>query len=255
MSERNSYFTYSAAGSAFGGILTSPKPLTVPTQGMASLSPSGGYGCTTIENFGIEGLLTVRKATTTVQGDPQQTEVTVTLEDVTIRDRMRVSRLVLHLVAQAPKKAFEATITPMGSLIEGLCVDGRNIPLECSTGIFDKYPTYSALEGAYLKGDLQGLILDPSTLGAPCRAATLEGCTGRAGSVKATLYAPQGQCGLPVVNGGLRVKDFGTLYLGEFRISKFSRRLTMLRVELGCDTSGSLNLGDGSGNGQWEPPD
>jgi len=50
------------------------------------------------------------------------------------------------------------------------------------------------------------------------------------------------------------VKDFATLYFGEFRISKFARRLTMLRVELGCDVGGSLSLGDGSGNGQWEPP-
>ena len=82
------------------------------------------------------------------------------------------------------------------------------------------------------------------------------GCVSPAGSVKATLYSLENySCGLPVVNGGLRVKDFATLYLGEYRITKFSRRLTMLRVELGCATGGSLNLGEGSGNGQWEPPD
>ena len=39
MSERKSYFIHSASGSAFGGALTTPTPLTIPTQAMASLSP------------------------------------------------------------------------------------------------------------------------------------------------------------------------------------------------------------------------
>jgi hypothetical protein len=65
------------------------------------------------------------------------------------------------------------------------------------------------------------------------------------GDVKTTLY--------PGANG-LRIKDFGTLYLGEFRISKYARRLTMLRVELGCDREGSVSFADGAGNGHWEPP-
>jgi hypothetical protein len=73
--------------------------------------------------------------------------------------------------------------------------------------------------------------------------------------VKATLYSLEGySCGLPVSNGGLRIKDFATLYLGEYRISKFTRRLNMLRVELGCGTGGSVSFGEGGGNGQWEPP-
>jgi len=255
MSERTSYFSYSAAGSAIGGILTSPSPLTVPTQAMASLSPSGGYGSATVENFGIDGLLTIRKGLTTVQGDLKQTELTVTLEEIKIMNRLSIDRLVLHLTAQTPPGAYEATITPMGSSIEGLRVNGQEISLPCSAGIFDRYPTYTALESAYVEGALKGLIMEPGTLGAPCRAARFEGCEERTGSVKATLYSLENlSCGLPVVNGGLRVKDFATLYFGEFRISKFARRLTMLRVELGCDVGGSLSLGDGSGNGQWEPP-
>ena len=256
MSERKKYFSYSAAGSAFGGILTSPTPLTVPTQAMASLSPSGGYGSATVENFGIEGLMTVRRGTTTVQGDPKQTEVTVTLEDVNIMNVLTVGRLVVHLVSQLPEGAAEPSITPSGSVIEGLKVHGKDVPLACRADVFDRYPLYSSLERAYLEDALKGLIFDPGTLGALCTEKTMAGCVSPAGSVKATLYSLENySCGLPVVNGGLRIKDFATLYLGEYRITKFARRLTMLRVELGCDTGGSLNLGDGIGNGQWDPPD
>lgn len=256
MSERKSYFSYSAAGSAIGGILTAPSPLTVPTQAMASLSPSGGYGSATVENFGIDGLLTVRKATTTVQGDLRQTEVTVTLEEVRLRTVLAVDRIVLHLVSQTPSPgAFEASISPAGSLIEGLRIHGADVPLVSKVDVFDRYPTFGSLETAYSEGALKGLIYNPGVLGGFCDAKNLEGCESRVGSVDATIYSLNGaQCGLPIVNGGLRVKDFGTLYFGNYSITKFARRLTMLRVELGCDTEGSLGLGDGSGNGHWDPP-
>jgi hypothetical protein len=256
MSERKHYFSYSASGSAFGGIMTDPESITVPTQAMASLSPSGGYGTATVENFGIDGLLTVRKGTTTVQGDLKQTELTVTLEDINVMNRLTVARIVVHLVAQTQLGAYEATITPMGSLIEGLRVDGNDISIPCSAPVYDRYPGWTGLEQAYVEGALKGLIIAPGSLGAPCSAERLDGCETRAGNVKATLYSLEGYSGpYPVVNGGLRVKGLATLYMGEYRISKFSRRLNMLRVELGCDRSGSIGFGEGSGNGQWEPPD
>lgn len=247
MSERNNYYVYSASGSAFGGFLTTPVPLIIPTQAMASLSPSGGYGSATVENFGIDGLLTVRKGTCTVQGDPKQTEMTIIVEDVNIMNVLTVSRLVVHLTGQAPPDAHEASITPAGSSIEGVRVHGSLVDIRSETSIFDRIPTYSGLEQAYVEGQLQGLILDPGALSAPCTAKTMNGCETRAGNVRATL------CTLPGGSNRLRIKDFATVYFGEYRISKFARRLTMLRVELGCETWGSLSMGDGSGNGQWEP--
>jgi hypothetical protein len=229
--------------------------LTIPTQAMASLAASGGYGSATVENFGVDGLLTVRKAVSAVQGDSRQTELAVTLEGVNIMNVLTLERLVVHLVSQAPQGSVEASITPAGSLLEGLRIHGKEVRMASSVGIFDQYPTYSGLEQAYVEGKLAGLVIAPGSLGAPCEASELRGCQTRIGDVKATLYSLADYSGeLPVVNGGLRVKDFGTLYLGEYRISEFSRRLTMLRVELGCETEGSLSLGDGSGNGHWDPP-
>jgi hypothetical protein len=254
MAERNQYYSFSASGSAIGGVLTSPAPLVIPTQAMASLSPSGGYGSATVENFGMAGVVSARKCTTTVQGDPKQTEVTVTLEGVDVMGVLTIERVVAHLVAQSAAGAAEASITPAGSVIEGLAVNGKAIPLVSSVGAFDKNPTYSALERAYVEGQLQGLILQPGTLGAPCTAAEMQGCRTRIGDVKATLYALSANSGeLPVVNGGLRIKDFATLYLGEYRVTTFARSLVMLRVELGCDTGGSLAIGGGAANGYEEP--
>jgi len=255
MSERNRYYSYTAAGSGFGGILTSPAPLVVPTQAMASLSPSGGYGSSSVENFGIGGVLYVGKAVTTVQGDPKQTELTITLEDINLMDTLRVGRIVLHLVSTPDPSGKETAVLAAGSSIDGLTVQGKPVDVPCSVQTFDQYPTYTALQQAYIEDQLKGMIIEPGTLGAPCTARTLDGCQSAAGDVKATIYPLDQYSGwLPVSNGGLRVKDFATLYLGEYRISSYSRRLTMLRVELGCDTSGGMGFGDGIGNGHWEPP-
>jgi len=255
MSERKSYFSYSAAGSAFGGALFSPQPLVIPTQAMASLSAAGGYGSASVHDFGIDKLMTVRRGVSTVSGDEKQTELTVTIEGVNIMNVLEVDRLVVHLVSVAPPGAEEAVITPAGSVIEGLRVHGKPVELASAVDVFDRNPTYSGLECAYRNGVLNGMIIEPGTLGAPCTAKEMDGCRTRIGDVKATLYPLTNYKGdLPVVNGGLRVKDFATLYFGEYRITKFARRLTMLRVELGCGTGGSLELGDGSGNGHWDPP-
>lgn len=245
MSERKRYYSYSANGSAFGGFLTSPTYLAVPTQAMTSLSPSGGYGTAVAENFGIDGILSVRMATATVQGDGKQTETTISLEDVNLMDVLKIGRMVMHLVSQPDPEGRETWVRPGGSIIEGLTIHGEPLYLRSAVDVFDKYPTYCSLQQAYIDGALKGLIVEPGSLTAPCTAKELNGCQTPLGDVKATLYPEQ---------NGMRIKDFATLYLGEYRISTYSRRLTMLRVELGCDTEGSLSFGDGVGNGHWEPP-
>lgn len=255
MSERNSYFIHSASGSAFGGILTTPNPLVIPTQAMVSLSASGGYATATVENFGIDGLLSVRKATSTVQGDPKQTELTITIEGVNLLNVVTVERMVVHLVGQPAAVGREAAITPAGSVLEGLKVHGKAADAKSKADVFDRHNTYAGLEKAHAAGELKGLILHPGKLGAPCSAADLHGCKTAVGDIKGTLFPAEGfPDWLPVVNGGLRVKDFATLHLGEYRITKHARRLTMLRVELGCDQSGSISFADGVGNGHEEPP-
>jgi len=255
MAARNKYFAYSAYGSAFGGVITRPSPLTIPTQAMASLSPSGGYGTSSVENFGINGLASIRKATTTVQGDGKQTEVTVTIEDADLAGVMQFGRIVMHLTCTADPQGAESHISPIGSTIEGLRVNGSSIDLVNKADVFNTCATYTALEQAYVKGGLSGLILAPGSLGAPCDAKDMNGCLTRQGDVRATLFPlDQIKSPFPIENGGIRIKDFGTLYFGQMTVSKYRRDLTMLRVELGCGQEGSGGYGSGGGAGHEEPP-
>lgn len=255
MAARSKYFAYSAYGSAFGGIITKPEPLTIPTQAMASLSPSGGYGSSTVENFGVKDLAFIRRATTTVQGDNKQTEVTVTIEDADLAGVMQFSRIVMHLTCTADPQGYESCISPIGSTIEGLRVNGSYIDLVNKADVFNTCATYTALERAYVGGDLRGLILAPGSLGAPCDAKDMNGCQTRQGNVRATIFPlDQIKSPFPIENGGIRIDKFGTIYLGQMTVSKFARNLTMLRVELGCDREGSGGYGSGGGAGHDEPP-
>jgi hypothetical protein len=45
------------------------------------------------------------------------------------------------------------------------------------------------------------------------------------------------------------VPNFGKIYLGEVHMIHNTRRVTMMRLELGSPVAGSIALGGGSGNG------
>jgi hypothetical protein len=257
MATRNKYFTFHASGSAFGGVIHRPFPVTIPSQAMVCLSPSGGYGTSSVENVGIKDLIYVRSATSTVQGDEKHTELTVTLEDADLLGVVKLKRLFMHMVCRPQPGAGESAITPAGSTIEGLTVHGTEVNLQNESAMFDRLQTWSSLANAYDEGnsEVRRLILNSKELTAEsCGCSNWNDCVSAVGDVKATLFPLSSSQWLPIEYGGLRIKDFGTLYLGEFRISRYARQLNMLRVELGCDREGSGGMGGGYIDGHEEPP-
>ena len=52
---------------------------------------------------------------------------------------------------------------------------------------------------------------------------------------------------------GILIPGFGVVYFGEYLITPTSRRLTMLRIELGCPITGSIVCGYVDANGHWDP--
>ena len=52
----------------------------------------------------------------------------------------------------------------------------------------------------------------------------------------------------------VHVKDFGTVFFGEMLITGHTRRLTMVRMQLGSPESGSIAFGEVETNGSWYPP-
>ena len=49
----------------------------------------------------------------------------------------------------------------------------------------------------------------------------------------------------------MTVPDFGKIFFGELLIADMSRRLTMMRLDLGSPLGGSLACGEVQSNGTW----
>lgn len=52
----------------------------------------------------------------------------------------------------------------------------------------------------------------------------------------------------------LQLAGFGTIFFGETRIAQEERRISMLRIKLGCGTGGDGSGPDGGSNGSGDPP-
>jgi hypothetical protein len=52
---------------------------------------------------------------------------------------------------------------------------------------------------------------------------------------------------------GIRIPGFGVVFFGEYLVTRASRRLTMMRIELGCPITGSIVCANVDSNGHWDP--
>jgi hypothetical protein len=64
------------------------------------------------------------------------------------------------------------------------------------------------------------------------------------------------QWGDQAIDGhALTLKGFGTIYFGEMLINDRNRRISLVRIKLGCENDGETTLVEGDPNGDWVPPE
>src|SRR5262249_46320126 len=76
------------------------------------------------------------------------------------------------------------------------------------------------------------------------------------GVVQATVVKSIKWAGDPIPNAkidqhSVYVPDFGKIFFGELLISDFSRRFTLLRLELGSELGGAVACAEVETNGAW----
>jgi hypothetical protein len=254
MSARKSYFSYTASGSAFGGMMTHPNQVIIPSQGAVCVTGSGGDCECVVENYEIPGIVSVAKAVSKISASGRSSNVLIRIEGMKWLNRLEVDEMVMGLTSELPGNSNDFRFYPMGCSITGLRVDGSEIKLQNKADEFCRCPTYADLDKAQGNGALKGMIFAPNSAGQDYNGKTIQGAKSRFGDVAGTLFPLAGiQSKYKIENGGVRVDEFGTIYLGEMRIRNASRQITMLRVEFGCHEEGSGSGGRGSGNGHEYP--
>jgi len=232
--ERRFYFH--AEGHAFSGVFH--RPVSVPIEILASVSlPTiGGHAHTRIENFHIPRLVSFKSAHTHVSGSQQDvdtftTQVTTTIEGLRILDFLTADRIVCRLTSEHLRKNKEGHILAIGSHFENLRIAGQLVKVNFNEDLVTKKSTFTQACENLAVGD------DPKN---PMAAGSI---------VEKVQDFYDDEC-----DHQIEVRGFGKIFLGEFVVTPFARRLTMIRVELGSPIEGALNAADLAGNGGPIPP-
>jgi hypothetical protein len=240
-------------------------------------SSETGGGSSRAEDFSFEGMLSCRAAYSEVGTSFDECHNVYTsysisvIEGLDIAGMVTADRIVSRTVSESPaldnlegEWSFDIT----GSHFENLRVAGYRIDLQLSTQTFHELDTYAKLKNALKRGrqDLlpySRLAQLPSTaldlledqypgVGSLAEAArklkardsrpegSLLWCTA-AGHLN--LQENIGNTELRNFGGVIFIPKFGLISLGELLIEKLSRRLIMLRLELGSPLEGRFSVG------------
>ena len=264
-------FLYRGNAFAIGGYMTRPYAETIETEASSILSMVGGSAQASVEDYRYRDLISFRSAHSKVVGNVDivdgrrvyNTLATVSLEDLNIADLITADRVVARLVSEKPEGEPELPMLPVGSYITNLRIAGQPIRLREQEPIFDA-PTLHHLAERGETG-LQGITGE--TLKVPHLPPSHVEGEGRHYEdhrVLTSLYRlptdlPSGCStgktpdGAAIYPWGIHIQGFGTVYFGEMLITRFSRRLNMIRLKMGSPEEGEVILIGTEGNGTTYP--
>lgn len=279
-------FYYHADASALGGHLTQPLQRTVRTRSSVSLAQAGGFGAARHDRFDLDGLLCFQNAQVSVSGleshedNGWRSVATASVEGLNILNVVTADRLVSQVsVVHFHEEHRPPAISFVGTQFVNLRLNGR--PLDptlhegllygspeiedSQTGQAPTTPVPSRYAPLTFDTLLERLEREYDlTREAQREAATVMGSRFASGSPQANLNAKgSALCSLvkdvtvaaPAThfNHAISLPDFGNIFLGELRLTRFSAQLTMVRVEMGCIASGQLSAATAFSNGSTMP--
>ena len=249
-------FLYHAEAVAASGYITLPIHDTMPAQASVAVPILGGHGSASVENFRHRNYLSFDRAESHVVGsfsDKDQAHGTLAstiIEGLNIMDVVTCDRIVARITTKHPGKGDSAFI-PLGSRFENLRIAGHPINVDLATDLFAEHDTWTKLNDAHakkpaVKAELATLAVSKAKGG---------GFPQSNGMMHLTLARNLDNLpgGLSRNGHGIYVPHFGTVYLGEYFVTKSMHRLLMLHVDLGCSVEGCYGSGGAGGNGGPPP--
>jgi hypothetical protein len=249
-------FIFHGHAVAVGGRIMDPDDLILDPKGASALSVSGGRTSSKLKatRFGkyvrfasaetlAEGLFDKPKQVIAARTKPlpedqltSQTTVRVDVKGLVVGrdDRLTVKRLRGSMTAKSPASVDAETSIALGNdtAIDGVAVGGHHLIIELNNGLFQEFDTYSKLKKAAsglteLRGTIYGTIVKSiKWRGKPYPGATID---------EHVVYVP----------------DFGRIFFGEILVRNDSRRVTLMRLQLGSLQKADLAAGDYQDNGGW----
>jgi hypothetical protein len=184
-----------------------------------------------VDGYRFRDIVSVRSATAFAAGSETgdgsyNASITVTVEGLNVLDVITAERITARLASQHPSNDRDPVITAVGSEFRGLRIGGHDVDVDVVGELCEKreYDHFQKQAGG--KG--------------------VAGCS---------LFKPRNPApaGLEFDGESIHVPSVGRIFLGEMLVSRYARRLTMLRVELGSPFGGRFEAASGEVNGSTYP--
>lgn len=263
-------FLYHGYAHAFGGWVEQDNRYHPVSSVASSVLPLfGGKGSARERNFTftVKGqkatfFVSIGEAVTEVDGivtsedadGVYRTTVRSIVDDLTINDVVHVSHLEavmesIHPKWQPPAPKPEAVVRLGMSRVDHMTVEGKPVTVTIDPKI-DDFRTYADM--------CKRSKAAPSTA-APSTGRTLPHYEADLAAIESqtvlrcSIASSVSGKGLDINGTSINVPDFGRIYVGELFVSHGTRRLNMLRFNLGCANCGDFAGGSGGINGDTMP--
>jgi hypothetical protein len=254
-----------------------PQDQLLPVQGCSTLPVTGGHAEQNLGPQSLDKWVSFDAVSTSAHGDyvdaaagvatttgavafdaaPTATKVNSEVRGLAILGRVHVAHAAVGLISHSAVGQAQPVIRLEGNVLEGVRIDDSRLAITLAEDFYQQCDTKDKLAQAHAAG----LPSQHAHLLLP-----LDGSAGPAttfpeanGTVKCTIVKEIRWDGPPhptaTIHGHVvRVPDFGKIYFGEMFITGDSRRLTMVRFQLGSPQGGEVVAAEGETNGNDFPP-
>ena len=254
-----------------------PEDRLLPVQGCSSLPVTGGLSESNLGPQSLDKWVSFDAVSTSAHGDyvdaavgvatttgevafdaaPTETRVKSEVHGLAILGRVHVAHAAMGLTSQSAVGQEQPVIRLEGNILEGVRIDDARLAITLAEDFYCECDTKDKLAAHHAAGlapQHAGLLLPLDGTAGP--ATTFPEAKG---TVKCTIVRQIAWDGDPhptaTIHGHVvHVPNFGKIYFGEMFITGESRRLTMVRFQLGSDDGGEVTAAEGESNGGGWPP-
>jgi hypothetical protein len=176
---------------------------------------------------------------------------------------LTVKRLRATLHSRSPFGSGQPSIQPIDTgkqtVVEGVFIDGHELLVELNTPVFRRYDTHARLLTAvddpkFVARHGHHLFMRSGVDKRPVHPAgrlVMSRDIIHSTLVSKLRWKSRPFPGAQIDHHSVKIPKFGRIYFGELLITERSRRLTMMRVNLGSPIGGQIVMADADPNGGW----
>jgi hypothetical protein len=261
--------SYHASANAFGGRLERPIQQHLPSLASICLPSVGGYDTALHKDFRFHEIFSIDEASSHVGGsfDPKTgnwtTIATSVLKGLNVAHTLFADRIVAQISVEHPADGYHPRVSFLGTRFDGLRIGDCELKPclhlhLCDNGTVGAFPGQSHLKNQKLvnsaheqsKAFAKFWLAQKGADGKPLRGMqdldkdgeNSKGVVEERGSVVCSLVDKiEGKCAGITGGHAIYIPDFGRVFLGELRVEHGAFDLTMLRLDLGSPSAGSVS--------------